>query len=180
MAKQCCKTSVGVLVLSEDRTQMLMIRRGTAPAGIAPVAGHALDEHADYAAAAREEVAEEIGLTVTELTPLVPGGFHPGRCRRINSTGHTWELFEAAVTGELDACEREVAAVGWYPLGALQALAETTAAWASGRLTTEAFTADPGLEPVWCHWLTELGYITLPAGDLDVIEAVAATPPSQH
>ena len=178
--KTCCKTSVGVLILSADRTEMLMIRRGTAPAGIAPVAGHALDEHADYAAAAREEVAEEIGLTVTELTPLVPGGFHPGRCRRQGSTGHTWELFEAAVTGELDASEREVASVGWYPLTDLQALAERTAAWASGRLTTSEFTADPGLEPVWCHWMNELGLLELPAGDLDRIEAVAATPPAQH
>ncbi len=180
MTKTCCKTSVGVLIPSADRTEMLMIRRGTAPAGIAPVAGHALDEHADYAAAAREEVAEEIGLTVTELTPLVPGGFHPGRCRRQGSTGHTWELFEAAVTGTLDASEREVADVAWYPIADLQALAERTAAWASGRLTTEAFTSDPGLEPVWCHWMAELGYIELPAGDLDAIEAVAATPPSQH
>ncbi|MET9713375.1 NUDIX domain-containing protein, partial [Nocardiopsis alba] len=65
MPKTCCKTSVGVVTFSSDRSQMLMIRRGTAPAGIAPVAGHALDEHASYEAAAREEVAEEIGLTVT-------------------------------------------------------------------------------------------------------------------
>ena len=62
MPKQCCKTSVGVLILDEDRTEMLMIERGTAPAGIAPVAGHALDEHDSYEAAAREEVSEEVGL----------------------------------------------------------------------------------------------------------------------
>lgn len=180
MPKTCCKTSVGVLVFNEARTHLLMIKRGTAPAGIAPVAGHALDEHASYEAAAREEVAEEIGLTVTGLRRLPVGGFHPGRCRRIGSTGHTWEIYEATVTGELNASEREVAAVGWWEVADLQTLAERTAAWASGQITGEEFATDPGLEPVWCHWMSELGLVELPGSVLDSIEAIAATPPAQH
>lgn len=180
MPKQCCKTSVGVLILDEDRTEMLMIERGTAPAGIAPVAGHALDEHDSYESAAREEVSEEVGLLVTGLTRLPGGGYHPGRCRRIGSTGHTWELFEATVAGNLDPSEREVARVGWWDLSELQPLADRTAHYAAGRITTAEFTEEPGLEPVWCHHLTELGYVDLTADDLDRIEALAATPPSRH
>lgn len=180
MPKQCCKTSVGVLVLSEDRSEMLMIERGTLPAGIAPVAGHALDEHDSYEDAAREEVSEEVGLVVTGLTRLPGGGYHPGRCRRVGSTGHVWELFEATVAGTLDPSEREVRTVDWWDLGEIQPLADRTADYAAGRLTDREFTEEPGLEPVWCHHLAELGYIDLAADDLDRIEALAATPPSQH
>ncbi|HIY42972.1 MAG TPA: NUDIX hydrolase [Candidatus Nocardiopsis merdipullorum] len=180
MPKQCCKTSVGVLILSEDRRELLMIERGTAPAGIAPVAGHALDEHDSYESAAREEVAEEIGLLVTGLTRLPGGGYHPGRCRRENSTGHVWELFEATVAGNLDPSEREVRTVEWWDLSEIQPLADRTADYAAGRITTGEVAEDPGLEPVWCHHLTELGHIELLAEDLDRIEALAATPPAQH
>ena len=178
--KTCCKTSVGLIIYNAARTHILMIKRGTAPAGIAPCAGHALDEHASYEAAGHAEAHEELGLKLTSLTWLEVGGFHPGRCRRHNSTGHHWRLAEATVTGQLNPSPREVAAVAWYPLTALQALAERTAAWADGRLTTAEFTADPGLEPVFCHWMDELGLTELPAGDLDRIETLAATPPSQH
>lgn len=180
MTKTCCKTSVGLIILDETRSKMLMIRRGTLPAGIAPVAGHALDEHASYEAAAREEVAEEIGLTVTHLTRLTAGGFHPGRCRRQGSTGHTWRIYEATVTGELAPSKREVAGVRWYPLSELQALADRTGAWAAGQITTDEYTQDPGLEPVWVHWLHALGYVYATAQDRDRIQQLAATPPSQH
>lgn len=179
-SKPCCKTSVGVLVWSHDRRELLMIERGTLPAGIAPVAGHALDEHASYEAAARAEVAEEIGLTVTGLTPSAVGGFHPGRCRRTGSDGHTWKLFEATVDGELAPSAREVARVGWWDLGELQYLAERTADHAAGMLTATEFAARPGLEPVWCQWMWELGHVDLSGEDLAAIERLAATPPALH
>ncbi|MFE0270515.1 NUDIX domain-containing protein [Nocardiopsis alba] len=178
--KQCCRTSVGVIILNTDRTEMLLIERGTLPAGHAPVAGHALDEHDSYRAAAHEEVEEEIGLTVTDLLALDVGGYHPGRCRRANSDGHFWELFEAVVDGDLSPSEREVRSVAWWPLADLQTLADRTADYAAGRLTTAEFTARPGLEPVWCHHLAELDYITLDDADRDRIEDLAATPPAQH
>nr|WP_012954664.1 NUDIX hydrolase [Nocardiopsis sp. 90127]ABD48740.1 pSQ10.17c [Nocardiopsis sp. 90127] len=178
MTKTCCKTSVGVLIFSADRTELLMIERGTLPAGIAPVAGHGdlTTEHPTFEAAARAEVREEVGLEVTGLTRLPVGGYHPGRCRRPGSTGHKWEVFEATVTGELAASEREVRRAGWWSLGDLQHLAERTADHAAGLITADDFALTPGLEPVWCHWLHELGYIDLPAVDLDAIEALAATP----
>ncbi|MFE0270458.1 NUDIX domain-containing protein [Nocardiopsis alba] len=180
MSKQCCGTSVGVLVFDKARAQMLMIKRGTLPAGIAPVAGHALDEHASYEAAAYAEVAEEIGLTVTGLSRLTAGGHHPGRCRRQGSTGHTWRLYEATVEGDLAPSEREVADVRWYPLSELQALADRTGAWAAGQISGDEFAADPGLEPVWVHWLHALGYVYATAQDRAAIQQLAATPPAQH
>lgn len=180
MPKQCCRTSVGVLAFSPDRTELLMIERATLPAGIAPVAGHALDEHTSYEAAAHAEVREEVGLEVTGLKRLPVGGYHPGLCRRPGSTGHKWELFEATVTGELAASPREVRRVGWWELGGLQYLAERTADYAAGLHTPAEYFARPGLEPVWCHWMHELGYIRLPGADLDAIEALATTPPAQH
>lgn len=175
-SKSCCKTSVGVLIFSADRRELLMIERGTLPAGIAPVAGHALDEHASYEAAAYAEVREEVGLQVTGLTELEVGGFHPGRCRRTGSTGHTWKLFEATVTGRLDASVREVAAVGWWEVADLQYLAERTADHAAGMLTAKEFSTRPGLEPVWCQWLADLGHVNLSSEDLNAIQALAATP----
>lgn len=179
-SKKCCGTSVGVLIWSADRRELLMIERGTLPAGIAPVAGHALDEHASYESAAREEVSEEVGLLVTGLTRLPGGGFHPGRCRRTGSTGHTWRLFEATVTGQIDASVREVAAVGWWDLGEIQHLAERTADHAAGLIDAAKFSVRPGLEPVWCQWMAELGHVDLPGEDLAAIRALAATPPSLH
>lgn len=131
-SKTCCKTSVGVIVFSPDRSELLMIERNTLPAGIAPVAGH------------------------------------------------TWRLFEATVTGQIDASVREVAAVGWWDLAEIQHLAERTADYAAGMLTAKEFSTRPGLEPVWCQHLTELGHVDLPQEDLDAIRSLAATPPSLH
>src|SRR5699024_9010495 len=114
------------------------------------------------------------------LTRLPGGGYHPGRCRRENSTGHVWELFEATVAGNLDPAGRGVRTGGRWDLSAIQPRAERPAGPGAGRITTGEFTEDPGLEPVWCHHLTELGHIELLAEDLDRIEALAATPPAQH
>src|SRR5699024_1310120 len=178
--KICCTTSVGVLILSEDRRKLLMIERNTPPAGIAPVAGHALDEHPSYQAAAEADVAEEIGLTVVDLTESAVGGFHPGRCRRTGSSGHVWELSETTLTGQINASTREVAAVGWSDLDQIQYLAERTADHAAGLLDAAEFAARPGLEPVWCQWMWELGHVDLSTQELDDIKHLAATPPALH
>src|SRR5699024_980802 len=61
MPKTCCRTSVGVLILSADRRELLMIEWGTATAGIDPVAGHARAAHDSYQDAARDEVSEGTG-----------------------------------------------------------------------------------------------------------------------
>lgn len=183
MPKQCCGTSVGVLICDETFTdgRLLMITRGTAPAGIAPVAGHALDEHASYAAAARAEVAEEVGLQVTALNRLDVGGYHPGRCRRIphNGGGHDWEIYSARAGGDLDPSTREVAGVGWYTREQIQDLAERTAHYAQWG-GEERWLAAPGLEPVLCGWFSELGLVHLDEAELARIRRVAATPPESN
>jgi len=182
MTRKCDGISVGILIWSADRTELLMIERNTAPAGIACTAGHGdLDnEHPTIEDVARDEVREEIGLEVTNLTPLPGGGFHPGLCRRPGSTGHKWHLFEATVTGHLNASTREVAAVGWWDLIQIQCLADRTADHAVGLFTKDEFAARPGLEPVWCQWMWELGHINLSIQDLADIKRLAATPPVQR
>lgn len=176
MTKQCDGISVGILIWSTDRTELLMIERNTAPAGIACVAGHGDldDEHPTIEDVARDEVREEIGLEVTDLTPLPGGGFHPGLCRRPGSAGHKWHLFEATVAGDLIISPREVRRAGWWSLPEIQHLAQRTADYAAGLISPTAFAAHPGLEPAWCHHLAERELIDLPGGDLDRIEAVAA------
>ncbi|MGW9555449.1 NUDIX hydrolase [Nocardiopsis sp. NPDC055551] len=182
MTKPCDGTSVGIYIWSTDRTELLMIERNTAPAGIACVSGHGdlTTEHPTFEAAARAEVFEEIGLEVTGLKPLPGGGFHPGRCRRPGSTGHRWHRFEATVSGDLIISPREVRRAGWWSLPELQHLAERTADYAAGLITAPAFAARPGLEPVWCHHMAEDGHIDLDAEALDAIETLAATPPVQN
>src|SRR5690606_28214073 len=86
--KVCDQKTVGVLVTRGPST--LMITRGTAPAGIAPVAGHwDLAPGTDHGGltgpedVAREEVAEEVGLTATALRPTtVRDEWIPTWCRR--------------------------------------------------------------------------------------------------
>ncbi|MFE1079880.1 NUDIX hydrolase [Nocardiopsis alba] len=180
MTKACCGTSVGVTIYDEAYNQMLMIRRSTAPAYITPVTGHALGEHASYEAAAREKVAEETGLKVTGLTRLPVGGFHPGQCRRQGGNGHTWELYEATVEGDLAAFEREGTGVGWWETLDFQFFADRTATWARGQITEDELAVHPGLDPVWMQWMSELGLFDLPASAMNAIKATTVAPPSQH
>ncbi|MEU0242296.1 NUDIX hydrolase [Nocardiopsis sp. NPDC006198] len=181
--KECCGTSVGVL-LFDASGRLQLIERATIPAGMAPVAGHALDEHASYEAAAYTETWEEVGLRVRGLRKLATGGHHPGRCRRRvhpgRTLGHTWELYRGELTGAPIASPREVRSLRRADQAQLQRLAERTAAHAAGLLTAAEFAADPGLEPVWCHWLAqpELDLIHLPQRAQERILALAATPPA--
>lgn len=178
--KQCCGTSVGVLI-QDAQGRYLMITRGTLPPGVACVAGHALDEHPDWEAAAHAEVSEEVGLTVTSLKELTQfrSARHPGRCRRTPASppGHTWRLYGAQVTGDLAPSARETRGAAWYSARELQRLAERTANHAAGRISASDFAHTPGLEPVWCHWFQELGITRLPSSDLIQITELAATPP---
>lgn len=62
--KPCDHMSVGVLI-QNDAGEYLMFERATAPAWIAPPAGH-VDDHGEAEDAARAEMSEEVGLTVAE------------------------------------------------------------------------------------------------------------------
>ncbi|MGW1363006.1 NUDIX hydrolase [Streptomyces chartreusis] len=166
----CDHTSVGVLISSPSG--LLVFERASPPAGIAPVAGH-VDQHGGPKQAAHNEVAEEVGLTVVHLRPLL-NQWRPNHCRRTPTgpVGHQWWLFRAEVSGALRPCAAEVRAQQWTSAEQLQRLALRTAAHAGGHLSRQEFERRPGLEPVWCSFLHVLGLITLPPDDLDRIEGI--------
>ncbi|MEU5898752.1 NUDIX hydrolase [Streptomyces venezuelae] len=166
----CDHASVGVLISSPSG--LLVFERATPPAGIAPVAGH-VDEHGGPEQAARAEVTEEVGLTVTHLHPLL-NQWRPNHCRRtpIGPVGHRWWIFQAEVSGTLRPSPREVSAPRWLRPTRLRQYAARTAAYANGHLNREEFEQEPGLEPVWCRFLHDLDLVTLATADLDRIEAV--------
>lgn len=168
----CDNTSVGVVI--EKDGQYLMFDRATFPSGAAAVAGHG-DGHGGSAAAARAEVAEELGLTVVTLEE-VTGGWRSNRCRRLlgpRGVGHQWVVYRATVAGVLAPSVRETRHVRWLPAGQLQHLAERTAAYAHGELPEEQLAARPGLEPVWARWFTDLAAIRLSPADLAAIDRLA-------
>ncbi|MFB7555027.1 NUDIX domain-containing protein [Streptomyces brevispora] len=166
----CDHASVGVLISSPSG--LLVFERATPPAGIAPVAGH-VDQHGGPEQAARDEVTEEVGLTVTHLHLLLER-WRPNSCRRTPSgpVGHQWWIFEAKVSGPLCPSAREVRAPRWIHPNQLQQHALRTAAYANGALSHGEFEREPGLEPVWCRFLHDLELVTLPSADLNRIEAV--------
>lgn len=177
--KICDNASVGVLI--ERAGRWLVFDRATPPVGIAPVAGHVFDEHDGYADAAHAEVSEEIGLTVESLE-LLTGGWLPNRCRRAAGSrgyGHQWQVFQAQVSGELDPSTREVSNVRWLDCGELQQAADRAAAYAAGNVSEPQWRAQPGLEPVWAWWLTEIGLVHLDKVELERLADVAAADPTR-
>lgn len=173
--KTCDNTSVGVIITNETG-EYLMFDRNTFPPGTAPVAGH-IDTHGTPWDAAKAEVAEEVGLTVTGLFHVTTGRRN-NRCRRLpgpRGVGHEWWIFRAVVTGDLTPSERETRNARWLPADALQALADWTSVYARGGVTDADFAASPGLEPVWVQWLYEEAVVTLRPGELRLIDQLANT-----
>ncbi|MET8014765.1 NUDIX hydrolase [Streptomyces sp. NPDC005271] len=168
--KLCDHASIGVLISCPDG--LLVFERATLPTGIAPVAGH-LDQHGSPEQAACDEVAEEVGLAVTHLHPLLEQ-WRPNRCRRTPTgpVGHRWWIFQAQVSGTVRPSLREVRAPRWMHPDQLQHYALRTAAYAEGSLDKAEFEQDPGLEPVWVRFLHDLQLITLPPTVLDRIDGV--------
>lgn len=181
MTRPCCGTSVGVLLV-DDHDRTLLIQRALPPVGIAPPAGHALDEHAGYVLAAVDEVAEEVGLTVLpQDLELLYDHWVSNRCRRrpANPPGHHWRVYRTRQwAGRLTPSPTETAGAAWYPPEHLQQLADRTVAWTRGQLTDAAYTAEPGLEPVWVVILADLGMVTLPPRALPRVLIAAYRPPT--
>lgn len=171
----CDNTSVGVIIAAGGR--YLVFERNTPPAGVAPCAGH-VDGHGGFELAAHAEVTEELGLAVTSLRQ-VTGGWRPNRCRRQPGPagpGHAWAVYLAQTRGQVRPSARETRSARWLDSGLLQVLADRTAAYAYGRLTSAEFAADPGIEPVWVQWLADAGIIHAGAADLAVIGQLAGEP----
>ncbi len=181
MTRTCDNRSVGVLI-TDTHDRLLMFRRVKYPVGIAPVAGH-VDEHGTYTIAARAEVMEEVGLTVTGLR-RVTGGWVPYPCRRQPASatspqiGHQWAVYQATTHGtDIRLAPDEAAAANWYTHGQVQTLAEQTVMHAAGLISAEEFMVEPGLEPVWVRWLLDVGLVTIEASELDLVDRLARRGP---
>lgn len=168
----CDNASVGVVIESAGR--VLLLTRAKPPAGIAPPAGH-VDDHGSPDQAARAEVAEEVGLTVTGLSKVLTG-WRDNVCRRRTTgrVGHQWTIYRAQATGQLRPSRDETRGARWYSRAEVQRLADRTAAYAQGEVSEADWQRRPGLEPVWCHWLHELRLVRLSGTDLRRIAEVAA------
>ncbi|MEV7011953.1 NUDIX hydrolase [Streptosporangium sp. NPDC051022] len=177
--KVCDHLSVGVLI-QNDAGEYLMFERATAPAGVAPVAGH-VDDHGAAEDAARAEVTEEVGLTAVDLFRFPTGGWQPNRCRRAvaegHRPGHHWHVYRAKVTGDLAPSAREARHPRWLTVDQVQALTERTVAYARGLISDAEFAAEPGLEPVWVRLLANCWMIAVDDEDLLLIDDLAARSP---
>jgi ADP-ribose pyrophosphatase YjhB (NUDIX family) len=170
--RPCDNTSVGVII-TDTANRYLLIDRATPPYGMAPVAGH-IDHHGSPEATAGNEVAEEVGLHVTQLRKLSET-WRPNTCRRPpgpEGTGHHWTLFHATAHGALQTDPREVRTAQWVTGEQLQALAERTADYARGDVTAAEFLTTPGLQPVWQRFLVAHRLIITSDTDLTAIDTL--------
>lgn len=181
MSTLVCDHRVSGVIITRGE-QYLLFDRATFPAGVAPPCGH-VDGHGDgpdgFEAAARAEVEEEVGLTVTGLR-LITGGYRPNRCRRTlredaAGPGHLWSVYAAEVsTYELRPSLRETRNARWLVPGDLQTLAWRTLQYARGQLTEQEWQERPGMEPVWVAWFCDARAIRMPFDALDAIDDLAA------
>jgi ADP-ribose pyrophosphatase YjhB (NUDIX family) len=160
----CDHRSVGAII-TDTNGRVLLLDRAKPPAGKAPVAGH-IDDHGSPEQAVRAEAREEAGLRLLGLTKVAAGPL-PNACRRPPShawhDGHSWTIYKAtADPGESPQFSvDETRGGGWYTLEQLQELADRTVA-----AVRDGGAGPIGLEPVWVHWLAELGYIQVSLADL--------------
>lgn len=151
----CDHASVGILVFCRGR--LLLIERRRKPLGWAPPAGH-VDDHGGFEEAARGELLEEVGLTAGPLE-LVAEGYRDNCCRRPRGTWHYWKIYRTSASGEVRSARLEVRAHRWCSPGELAALAAKTRRQLGAGATDVEVRNDPGLEPVWCDWLSRIGYL---------------------
>jgi ADP-ribose pyrophosphatase YjhB (NUDIX family) len=167
----CDGHSVGVL-LTDGHARILIGDRADG-AGAAPVAGHH-DAHPNPRQAARAQVRNRTGLTVTALDQI-SGGWRADRCRRgdgPDGPGHAWAVFSAAAAGALRADPGSYRTARWVNRTELSALVDRTLQYARGKLTSAEWSARPGMQPVWVFWLHAAGLVTVPIGDLELVEYV--------
>ena len=160
----CDNKSVGVII-EDEAGNLLLLRRGRYPVGIAPVAGH-VDSHGSPVQAALDEVQEELGLNIQPedlRATKIQSRRVENVCRRVGGTHHDWWVFKAhKFSGELHPDEEETLGARWYSPEELRKLAAKARALENGSLGDEEFAADPGLEKVWLDFLVELGYLPSP------------------
>lgn len=151
----CDHKSVGMLVKKDGA--LLLIERKKFPFGFAPPAGH-IDGDPSFEITARRELEEEVGLRAENLT-LLTEGRKENVCRREDGSWHYWKIYQVTATGDLHASPTETKQCGWYTQTELEALAHKTKKYIAHAISEEDWQKNPGLEPVWLEWLTELKMI---------------------
>jgi 8-oxo-dGTP pyrophosphatase MutT (NUDIX family) len=151
----CDHTSVGLLVWRDGR--LLLIERKRPPFGFAAPAGH-VDDHGSFEDAARAELDEEVGLDSKKLT-LIREGRKNNKCRRPEGDWHFWRIYTPETSGTLRPSLYETKSFLWADNRMLRELAERTKQYISGDIEQEAWEQQPGLEPVWYEWLSEIGVL---------------------
>ena len=159
--KECDNRSVGV-VINDDLDRTALLQRARFPIGIAPPAGH-VDEHGSPEEAALAEVHEEVGLTLAIgglVKTHIQGRRVANRCRRPGGDYHDWWVYTATVPAAgLQPDAVETMGAGWYSAAELQKLADRYEAYRNGSIGEDAWQVEPGLEPVWYEFISELGRI---------------------
>ena len=159
--RMCDNTSVGV-VLRNPAGAYALLTRALPPVGIAPAAGH-VDEHGTALDAAVAELREELGVRARphQLQPTAVAALRlDNTCRRPGGSHHCWWVYTAEFDVTLHPDARETRGAAWYTPAELADLAARTRRWQAGAITDTAWTARPGLEPVWCDLLTRLKHLT--------------------
>ncbi len=171
----CDNTSVGVIA-RDNQDRILLIERKKFPYGWASPSGHC--DGQGYSVACHNEFEEETGLKVIGAPkPLIPKNPRKYfKCRR-GGQYHDWQIFEVSWQGELKPNRDETKNAKWYTVDEIRELAEKTRNYvgrmkalsnpaipASARSSTiealeKEWQADPGLEPVWYEFFTELRII---------------------
>lgn len=160
--RPCDNLSVGVIVRNSDG-KFAILKRAKFPPGYSPAAGH-IDDHGSPERAAVDEVSEEIGVTIA-VADLHPTVIHKRRinnvCRREGGDHHVWYVYEAVVGNEvvLVANEDQARSASWLTQTELDTLAARTALYKAGGITEEEWQENPGMEPIWVDFMTELGYV---------------------
>lgn len=152
---ECDNKSVGVIVRKEDK--ILLIERKKFPHGFACPAGH-VDDHGSFEDAARDELREEVGLTIVGLK-LLTETRKENKCRREGGDWHYWKVYEAQTSGDLERSESETKQADWFDMNNIRKLAEKTNAYLKGKVAQEDWDRSPGIEPVWLDFFEELKII---------------------
>lgn len=155
MSKLCDNKSVGMFVWQNDK--LLLIERKKLPFGFAPPAGH-VDDDKLFEVAAKRELKEEVGLGTDNLELLTEGKKN-NPCRREGGSWHYWKIFKIIANGEIKRSNDETKQAGWYDKNQIGILAKKTKDYLAGGISESEWIKNPGLEPIWLEWLSELKII---------------------
>ena len=168
MAKTCDNKSVGVII--RDGELFGLIKRINYPISYAFVAGHLDGETAERQA--KNEAQEEAGITILELRELLHKAYK-NPCKRDGGNGHEWTVFEATKWEGVLRASSDAKEAFWVKPEDLKKLIDRTYSFlgtkgidlkdsnvdrATVALATDAeWLKNPGIEPVWCLMLKEIG-----------------------